>query len=90
MSLQDAAKRLEQTTTCKVVSFVESLDKDDRSTFTNWLADRRKAGWIARVIAVDGNHLINEKTLKRHLDGICPCPDGTEHKGLYANEEAGA
>jgi hypothetical protein len=82
MSLKDAEKRLEQTATCKVVAFVESLDKDDLATFAAWVAGKKPAGWIARVIAADGK-LINEKTLKRHLDGNCQCPATMLHKGAY-------
>lgn len=82
MSLKDAEQRLEQAATCKIVAFLESLDKTDLSTFASWLASKKPAGWIARVVAADGK-LVNEKTLKRHLDGNCNCPAETLHKGVY-------
>ena len=82
MSLKDAEQRLEQVFTCKFVDFHNSLDKDDKATFTTWVASLRPAGWISRVVTADGKHL-NEKTLKRHLDGQCKCPDETPHKGAY-------
>ena len=82
MSLRDAAERIEQAATCKVIDFLKGLDKADTTTLTGWIADRKPAGWISRVITADGRNL-NEKTLKRHLDGLCHCPDGTDHKGAY-------
>jgi hypothetical protein len=82
MSLKDAEQRLEQVFTCKFVDFYDALDKDDKSTFSKWLADIKPAGWISRVVTADGKHL-NEKTLKRHLDGHCKCPETAPHKGAY-------
>ena len=82
MSLKDAEQRLEQVFTCKFVDFYNVLDKPDKATFTTWVEAVRPAGWISRVVTADGKHL-NEKTLKRHLDGQCKCPDDTAHKGTY-------
>ena len=82
MSLKDAEQRLEQVFTCKFVDFYEGLDKADKATFTSWVEAQRPAGWISRVVTADGKHL-NEKTLKRHLDGQCKCPETAELKGAY-------
>jgi hypothetical protein len=82
MSLRDAEKRLSRTATCRIVSFLSELDKEDKATVVEWFAEKKPAFWIARVASADGKSL-NEKTLKRHLDGDCCCPAGTPHKGAY-------
>jgi len=82
MSLKDAEQRLEQTVTCKIVTFIGSLDKSDKATLAEWFSARKPAGWIARVVSADGK-FVNEKTLKRHLDGECCCPAETSYKGAY-------
>ena len=82
MSLRDAEKRIEQSSTCRFADFLKSLDKDDTATLKSWSELQKPAGWIARVVTADGKKL-NEKTLKRHLDGQCQCPDESTHKGAY-------
>jgi hypothetical protein len=82
MSLRQTQQRLEQTICCKVVAFLDGLEKDDLACITEWIQDRKPAGWISRVVKADGKQL-NEKTLKRHLDGQCNCPDETKMKGIY-------
>lgn len=84
MALKDAELRLAQTTACKFADIYAALDKDDKETFTQWVSAQRPAGWIARVMTADGRHM-NEKTLKRHLDGHCKCPEKTPHRGAYGS-----
>lgn len=83
MSLRQAQKSLEKIVLCKFSTFLSDLDKDDVACLNEWVKERKPAGWIARVVKADGKHL-NEKTLKRHLDGQCNCPSGTTLKGAYS------
>ena len=82
MALKDAEQRLAQSTSCKFADFISSLDKDDSKTLAEWISAQRPAGWIARVVSADGRPL-NEKTVKRHLDGHCKCPVTSLHRGAY-------
>jgi hypothetical protein len=83
MSLRQAQQQLEQASAhCKFVSFYQGLDKDDKSVFDEWVSEKKPAGWISRVVKA-GGLFINEKTLKRHLDGVCHCPEGTAQRGVY-------
>jgi len=86
MSLRDAEKRLERVTLCKIANFINGLDAADKKTVVEWFAAKKPAFWIARVASADGKPL-NEKTLKRHLDGDCCCPAGTPHKGAYLDAQ---
>jgi len=81
MSLADAEKRLAEKV-CRFQDFLDTLDKNDKATFARWVGEHRPAGWIARIVTADGKRL-NEKTLKRHLEGQCLCPEGNPHKGAY-------
>jgi hypothetical protein len=81
MSLEDAEKRLAEKV-CRIHDFLTSLDKADQATFARWVKEVKPAGWIARIVTADGKR-VNEKTLKRHLDGQCLCPPETPHKGAY-------
>lgn len=82
MSLREAEQRLSKVVTCKVITFLDGLDADDKKTVVQWFKEGKPSFWIARVATADGKPL-NEKTLKRHLDGDCCCPAGTPHKGAY-------
>ena len=47
--------------------------------------ERADGRWVARVelgVTADGKR-VNEKTLKRHLDGQCLCPPESPHRGVY-------
>jgi len=82
MSLREAQQRLQKTAVCRLGSLIDSLDKDDKSVFAEWVGDKKPAGWIARVLLSEG-HQCGEKTVKRHLDGLCNCLEGSTYKGAY-------
>lgn len=82
MSLREAQGRLHPVQTCKFYSFWHTLDEDDQAVIQEWVASEKPAGWIARIIRADGK-ILNEKTLKRHLDGVCLCPVDTILRGAY-------
>ena len=82
MTLRQAQQLVVKTSYCRGFTFIESLDKDDLAVFNEWIKDKKPAGFIARVVKADGRFL-HEKTMKRHLDGQCHCPDKTKFKGVY-------
>jgi len=82
MTLKQAQERLEQGSTCKAFVIYSSLDKDDQKTFDGWIVASKTSGWIYRVLVADG-HSIGEKSVRKHLEGMCQCGEGTKHKGAY-------
>jgi hypothetical protein len=82
MSLKQAQERLEQANNCRAFTVFNGFDKEDAAVLSEWIAERRAVGFIARIISADGV-LINEKTVSRHIHGVCCCPDGTTYKGAY-------
>jgi hypothetical protein len=88
MSLHDAGKRIEQSSICRFVDFLTSLGEEDNATLLSWVEQRRTAGWMARAINGDPDTMnVSDKTLKRHLDGLCTCPDAVPLKGAYSAAE---
>lgn len=83
MALKDAEQRIKQNSVCRFAEFLSGLDKDDKATVASWISAKKPAGWMARVIIADGHKVVSDKSVKRHIDGICVCPDGTEYKGAY-------
>ena len=83
MPLRRAQERLQQGSACKVIALITPLPKDDIEVFNEWVEARKPAGWIARVLISDGIPC-GEKTVKRHLDGLCNCPPETKWKGAYS------
>lgn len=82
MSLSEAESRLLGNKQCRISDFLAGLDKADSATFDRWVSERRTASWITRIANADGLRL-NEKTVKKHLEGLCMCPPSARHRGVY-------
>ena len=82
MSLRKAQERLEQSEHCRFSIVYESLDKDDRAVISEWIAENRNPNWIARVMRIEGI-VLNDKTIRRHLEGVCHCSEDAELRGAY-------
>ena len=82
MSLRATQLRLEQKQSCRFSNVYEAFDKDDKAVVDSWVNEQKPSGWIARVISADGV-AINEKTVKKHLDGACCCPSENQLRGAY-------
>ena len=83
MSLRQAQERLEKSTQCRFSLLVDTLDKDDKAVLKEWIAEGKAGNWISRVLRIEGL-VVNDKTVRRHLEGICQCPDNAEFRGAYS------
>jgi hypothetical protein len=83
MSLRQAQERLEQGSACKFLTVISALDKDDLAVLGEWIEARKASNWISRVLMSEGI-ACGEKTVKRHLDGLCNCSNNEKWKGAYA------
>ena len=82
MSLKEARERLTAENVCKFTTVYRSLDDEDKQTFQEWCGEKQTPHWLFTACRVAGVR-VAEKTMRRHLQGWCDCPPGTELKGIY-------
>lgn len=70
---EDALKKSEGKTPCKVRDIVEQFDEQDREEFEQAMNDDRiKASHIAGVLQ-ERKFRISERTVQRHCAKVCSC-----------------
>lgn len=82
MSLKAAQESIANGHVCQFVTVYRHLDDDDRKTLNEWVGEIQTPHWIFVACSVAGVR-VAEKTLRKHLQGYCHCPPGTELKGVY-------